>query len=363
MTKILPPGSTIGILGGGQLGRMLALAAATLGYRCHILTPEADSPASQVAAATLVAEYDDVAALDRFAAGIDVATYEFENIPTEAVDHLAVRVGVHPGSAVLRVTQDRVLEKDFVRQSGGGTADYCKVDNLAELDAGLARLGAPAILKTRRFGYDGKGQAKIDRADGTAAAWNALGQVPCILEAMVPFTCEISVIVARGQDGAIASYVPVENRHANHVLSVTLAPAAISPSLAAEARRIAEAIVAALQPVGVLTVEMFVLPGERLLVNELAPRVHNSGHWTIEACTTSQFEQHIRAVAGLPLGDPARHSNAVMHNLLGDEANDWLKILREPGAKLHLYGKAQARPGRKMGHVTRLLPLGETPKA
>jgi 5-(carboxyamino)imidazole ribonucleotide synthase len=358
----VPPGSTIGILGGGQLGRMIALAAAALGYRCHVFCPEADSPAAQVAAAATVGAFEDEAALEAFAAAVDVVTFEFENIPVATVEWLARRVPVHPGAEVLRVTQDRLLEKDFVRGLGGGTADYGRVDSPADLETALARIGTPAVLKTRRMGYDGKGQAPIPTPAEAPAAWTRLGPAPCIVEAFVPFTMEISVIVGRGADGATAAYVPVENRHERHILATTIAPAPISATIAAAADDLARRIAERLGVVGLLAVEMFVTADGNLLVNELAPRVHNSGHWTIEACTTSQFEQQVRAVCGLPLGSPERHADAVMQNLLGDEAARWPEILRDPAAKLHLYGKAEARPGRKMGHVTRLYPLGQAPR-
>ena len=369
--SLISPGSTIGILGGGQLGRMLALAAAELGYRCHIFSPEADCPASQVAAATTVADYDDHTALDRFAAAIHVATFEFENIPVAAIERVAARIGLHPGAEVLRITQDRLLEKQFAQSHGAETAPYAALSSDAELAAATRSIGAPSVLKTRRLGYDGKGQQIIKAPAAVAGsgalaaamgeAWNALGRTPCVLESFVDFTCELSVVVARNAAGQLAAYVPVENRHSRHILATTIAPAQIPPPLAARAEQLARDIAAALDIVGVLAVEMFVTRDGRLLVNELAPRVHNSGHWTIEACCTSQFEQHIRAVCGLPLGAPDRHANAVMQNLIGDDIERWPAIIADPHNKLHLYGKTEARPGRKMGHVTRLFPLGTTP--
>lgn len=357
----LPPNSTIGILGGGQLGRMLALAAAPLGYRCHVFCPESDSPAAQVAAATTVAAYDDVEALDRFAAQVDAVTLEFENIPVATVERVAARVPVRPGAAVLRVTQDRLLEKDFVNALGGATARYAKVDSAADLPTALAVTGVPAILKTRRMGYDGRGQARIDRAGDAPAAFERLGRLPCIVEQLVPFEREISVIVARGVDGIARSYVPVENRHEHHILAATLAPARIPVALAQAAEALARLIAERLDVTGLLAVEMFVTTEGGVLVNELAPRVHNSGHWTIEACLVSQFEQAIRAAAGLPLGDPARHSDAIMRNLIGDEVARVAGLLATPGVRVHLYGKAEVRPGRKMGHATSLYPLGGRP--
>ncbi len=350
--KTLGPGATVGILGDGQLGRMLALAAARLGLRTHVFGQETDSPAAQVATVATLAAYDDLAALDRFAAEVDVVTLEFENIPTATLDHLAPQVPTRPGAHVLRVTQDRLLEKDFVTASGGTTAGYRAVDSLADLQAALGALGLPAVLKTRRFGYDGKGQVKISNLDEAAAAWARLGPAPCILEAWVPFERELSVIVARGPDGRLASYVPVENRHEHHILSLTLAPAAIAPDVAATATGIAEAIATRLDVTGLLAVEMFLTADNSVIVNELAPRTHNSGHWTIEGAVTSQFEQQLRAVCGLALGSPAVIAPAEMRNLIGDDAHDWPKYLADPRAKLHLYGKAEARPGRKMGHVT-----------
>ena len=353
---IIAPGGTLGILGGGQLGRMTALAAAALGYRCHIFCPEADSPAMQVAAAATVAAYDDVEALDAFAAAIDVATYEFENIPAAGVERLAARVPVRPGVAPLYLAQNRVREKDFLNGAGAPTAPYRAVGDAAAVATALDEIGRPAVLKSAAFGYDGKGQVKIDAASDPASCWAEMGGGEGILEGFVDFAMEISVILARGLDGSAAAYVPVENRHRRHILDVTVAPATIAPELAAEATAIATRTAAALDLVGLLAVEMFVTRDDRLLVNEIAPRPHNSGHWTIDACATSQFEQFVRAVCGLPLGDPERHADAEMTNLLGDDIDAWPAILGEPGARLHLYGKREARPGRKMGHVTRLSP-------
>ena len=358
----IPPGSTIGILGGGQLGRMTALAAAELGYRCHIFCPDADSPAAQVAADATVAAYDDAAALARFAAAVDVVTFEFENIPAATVAGLAGSVPVRPGVAVLRITQDRLSEKDFVRSTGAVTAPYAPLSAAGDIAAAIDAVGPRGVLKTRRFGYDGKGQRMVGGAAETAAAWRELGEAACILEGFVDFAGEISVLVARGLDGQIAAYIPVENRHRHHILDRTIAPARIAADVAAEADRVARHIAEQLGVVGLLAVEMFVTRDGRVLVNELAPRVHNSGHWTIEACATSQFEQLVRAVCGLPLGSPERHSNAVMQNLIGDDVTRWPALLADPANKLHLYGKAEARPGRKMGHVTRLYPLGTLPE-
>jgi len=352
----LPPGSVIGILGGGQLGRMTALAAARLGYRCHILTPERDAPASQVSAATTLAAYDDAAALARFAQAVQVVTYEFENIPHAPVAALEALVPVRPSAAVLRTAQDRLLEKEFLNRHGVATTAFRPVADRAGLDRALAALPPPAILKTARLGYDGKGQSLLRRPADADAAWAAIGAGPAILEAVVDFACEVSVVVARGLDGHVATYVPVENQHRHHILDRTIAPAHIAPELAMKAEAIAHHIAETLGLVGVLAVEMFVTRDDRILVNELAPRPHNSGHWTIDACATSQFEQLVRAVCGLPLGSAERHADAVMQNLIGDAVARWPEYLRDPAARLHLYGKAEARPGRKMGHVTYLSP-------
>jgi 5-(carboxyamino)imidazole ribonucleotide synthase len=354
----LPPGSVIGIVGGGQLGRMIALAAARLGYRCHILAPEPDSPAAQVTSLATVASYDDAAALERFAAGVDVVTMEFENLPVEALAALARVRPVRPAPAVLAICQDRREEKTFLGRIGVPIAPYVTVASARSLDHALAELGRPALLKTARLGYDGKGQVRIDAGMELDDARAAVAATPCILEGLVDFEREISVITARGQDGAKASYVPVENRHREQILVQTIAPARIAADLAEEAQALAERVAAALDLVGLLAVEMFVTRDRRLLVNELAPRPHNSGHWTIDACAVSQFEQLVRAVCGLPLGEPGRFADAVMDNLLGTEVERWPAILAEPGARLHLYGKGAIRPGRKLGHVTRVSRMG-----
>ncbi|WP_159715015.1 5-(carboxyamino)imidazole ribonucleotide synthase [Geminicoccus flavidas] len=358
----IPPGSTIGILGGGQLGRMTALAAARLGYRCHIFAPDAEAPAALVSAAYTRAAFDDRAALDRFADAVDVVTLEWENVPTVAVERLAERVPVRPGAAALAICQERVAEKRFVQGLGIEVTPFAAVGNAAELDRAAADIGLPAVLKTTRLGYDGKGQTTLrDQAD-LEGALERIGGGPAILEAFVAFDFELSVVTARGTDGSQASFDPVENRHAKHVLALTLAPARLSAAQRDQAIMIAERIAQALDLVGVLGVEMFCTTDGRLLVNELAPRPHNSGHWTMDACRTDQFEQLVRAVCGLPLGDPARHHDAIMRNLLGAEADAWAGILAKPGDRLHLYGKAQAKPGRKMGHVNRLYPLGGRPE-
>ncbi|OJY35888.1 MAG: 5-(carboxyamino)imidazole ribonucleotide synthase [Rhizobiales bacterium 65-9] len=359
MIRGLKPGDVIGVLGGGQLGRMLALAAAPLGLKTHIYAPEADSPAFDVCAARTVAAYDDTAALTRFAEAVDAVTYEFENIPAETAAFLETKAILRPGARALATAQDRLNEKTLARELGIATPAFAAVDDLAGLRAALAGIGAPSVLKTRRFGYDGKGQARIMDASEAESAWEAIGRAPAILEGFVPFTREISVIAARGADGAFVPFPICDNEHRNHILSVTRAPALIAPALVAEAVSAARRIAEKLDYVGVLAVELFVAPhgqGEQVLFNEIAPRVHNSGHWTIEGAVASQFEQHVRAVAGWPLGSAAMTGReAVMHNLIGDEAGRWRALLAEGGAHLHLYGKAEARPGRKMGHVTRVI--------
>ena len=355
-------GATIGILGGGQLGRMLALAAAPLGYRCHIFSPEPDGPAAQVSAAETVAAYDDRAALDAFGAAVDVVTTEFENVPADALGRLGRAVPVRPGARSLRVAQNRIAEKDFVRRLGLETTPYAKVEVGADNAAADARIGRPAVLKTQTLGYDGKGQVVLAAGDDLLMAWrDALGGQPAILEAFAPIEREVSVVVARAADGATASFDPVENRHINGILDLTLAPANLPPALAVEARDGAERVAQALDHVGVLCVEFFVTQEGRLLVNEIAPRVHNSGHWTIEGCETSQFAQHVRAVCGLPLGSTARRANAAMKNLIGADVEHWRALAADPTAHLHLYGKAETRAGRKMGHVTWLGPLDAPP--
>lgn len=364
MSFPLPPNATIGIIGGGQLGRMSAMAAARLGYRCHILTPEADSPAAQVAHAVTIADYEDPSALRAFAAAVDVITFEFENISADGLSLLEHLKPVRPSPAVLRISQYRIAEKTFLNQTGIATAPWRPVANAAELDAAIAAIGLPAVLKTTRFGYDGKGQVLLRTQDDAARAFAELGAGPLILEGFVDFAQEISVIVARGADGTTAAFDTVENRHRDHILDLTLAPAPIAEATAAEAQRIARRIAEGLSLIGLLAVEMFVDARGKVLVNELAPRPHNSGHWTIDACPASQFELHIRAVAGLPLHPAIRHSDAVMKNLVGPEETAlWPEILAMPGLIPHLYGKAEARPGRKMGHVTRLFPHGALPGA
>jgi len=355
----LPPGSTVGILGGGQLGRMLALAAARLGMRCHIYCPDPDSPAFEVAAARSVAAYADRAALAAFAAAVDVVTYEFENVEVAAAEVLQTEVAVRPGPRALQVSQDRVTEKAFLRDLGIGTAPFAAVTDAAALQAAIAEIGVPAVLKTRRFGYDGKGQVVI-RADAEAGAlYAAIGGQPAILEGFVPFAREVSVMAVRGTDGQVLTYDPAENVHRGGILRTSTVPARIARATADEAARIAALILNELDYVGAIGVEFFLVgegEGEQLLVNEIAPRVHNSGHWTEDACHVSQFENHIRAVAGWPLGATRRYCDAVMTNLIGADADGWHELAADPEARLHLYGKRESRPGRKMGHVNRLVP-------
>jgi len=352
------PGATIGILGGGQLGRMTALAAANLGYRCHIFCQSADEPAAQIATRTTLAAFDDNEALDAFAAEIDVATLEFENVPIETLERVAARVPVHPAPSVQAVAQNRLREKTFANDLGIATAPFRAVSSAAELAAAIAEIGTPAVLKTVRFGYDGKGQVGIDATTDPVVAWADSGAGPDtdggILEGFVDFDLEISVIVARTANGETAAFVPVENRHRNHILDETIVPAPIPEATAETARNVAIRLCEGLGVVGLLAVEMFVTTGGDVLVNEVAPRPHNSGHWSIDAGRTSQYEQLVRAICGLPLGDPTRRCDAVMKNLIGDEVETWREIISDPQARLHLYGKTETREGRKMGHVTRL---------
>ena len=355
----LPPGAMLGILGGGQLGRMSAMAAARLGYRCHIYAPGADEPGMQVAAARTVAAYEDREALARFANQVDVVTFEFENVPAETVEILARRVPCRPGEKALGICQDRLQEKAFLEGIGVPVAPWRAVRTEAELQAAVAELGLPSVLKTTRLGYDGRGQAVLRHPDDLAAAWARLAPRPLILEGFVPFTLELSAIAARGADGALAVFDATENAHRHHILDISFAPARVAPEIAAAAREHVAAVARGLDLVGLVALEMFLLPDGRLIGNEIAPRPHNSGHWTMDACTASQFEQHIRAVVGLPLGVPDRHHDAVMRNLIGPEGMAaWPGLQGQARIAPHLYGKAEARPGRKMGHANRLLPLG-----
>ncbi|MBV9550626.1 MAG: 5-(carboxyamino)imidazole ribonucleotide synthase [Alphaproteobacteria bacterium] len=354
LEKPVPPGGTIGIIGGGQLGRMMVLAASRLGLKALIFSDVADVPAFQVTPLQLVAPYDDRATLSALANVCHAVTFEFENIPADTMDFLAALVPVRPGAKALATTQDRLTEKSFVASLGLRTAPFFEVSSLEQAREVFGKLNGEGILKTRRFGYDGKGQMRAISGDDAALAFQALKGAPCILEGFVDFAFEASVVAARGADGSFAAYDPPENVHEHHILRRSTVPGRLTPHQAEEAKAIASKIADALDYVGVLAVELFVGKDGALIVNEIAPRVHNTGHWTIEACACSQFEQHIRAVAGWPLGDPARHADAVMENIIGDEVRAW-ESLACSGA-LHLYGKKEAKPGRKMGHVTRLQP-------
>ena len=359
----LAPGSTIGILGGGQLGRMLSQAASRLGFDVVILDPEENSPAGRVSRGQIVAAYDDPTALNVFGRVCDVVTFEFENVPAASVELLAgAGALVAPGPTALAVAQDRVDEKTFLNAVGAPTVAFAPIDSLDDLKAALRTLGVPALLKTRRDGYDGKGQIWIKSAKQAAAALADLDGRPAILEARADFTRELSIIAARGRDGAVAVYPLGENRHSGGVLRTTDAPAAVDAETERRARAIATAVLEGLAYVGVIGIELFEVPGPdggagELLVNEIAPRVHNTGHWTQDGCVCDQFEQHIRALAGWPLGPTAAHARVEMTNLLGDEVDQWRKLAAEPDQRLHLYGKVEARPGRKMAHVNRVRPL------
>ena len=354
----LPPGSTLGIVGGGQLGRMLALAAARLGFDVAVLEREADSPAGRVAAHCIVGAYTDRVALEQLAALASVVTYEFENVPAQAVETLqGLGVETAPGAQALAVAQDRVAEKQFLNANGAPTVAFTAADTADEAMGAAAVMGTPLLMKTRREGYDGKGQRWVEHAADAAAVFEALGGVPVILEAPADFVRELSIIAARGRDGATAIYPLAENHHEHGILRRSLAPALVSPALAEQAERIAARILKGLDYVGVVGIELFELRDGRLLVNEIAPRVHNTGHWTQDGCEVDQFEQHIRAVAGWPLGPTRAIARVEMLNLLGDEAEAWAKLAHEPETRLHLYGKRDAKPGRKMGHVNKLKPL------
>ena len=357
MTESLAPGATIGILGGGQLGRMLSVAAARLGFKTCIFEPGSDCPASHVANYHLKAAYDDEDALHAFAASVDVITFEFENIPAAALDLLGRRAPVRPGRRALKASQDRLVEKAFLSDLGLATAPFAAVDDPEDMAEALAEIGTPGLLKTRRFGYDGKGQARVDTPDAAEAALAEMAGAPAIYEGVVDFSHEVSVIAARGLSGEVACYDPGENVHANGILRSTTVPARLTAAQRTDAALLAGRILNALDYVGVMGVELFVT-GDTLVVNEIAPRVHNSGHWTQAGCAIDQFEQHVRAVAGWPLGDGARHSDVVMENLIGDDMDRLPEILRDLRAGLHLYGKAEVRPGRKMGHVNRVTPQG-----
>lgn len=357
---VLPPGARIGILGGGQLGRMLALAAGALGFDTHIYTPEEDSPAARVSARTTVGAYDDLARVTAFARECDVVTYEFENVPAATAKAVAdAGALLRPGARALEVAQDRLAEKTFAEGIGVAVAPFADVSREGDLEAARARLAqfGKGVLKTRREGYDGKGQRTVSAPGELETAWRDLDGRACVLEAFVPFTRELSVIAARGADGAVAIYPLNENVHRHHILHTTIAPAEATAATRARAEAIARALLEGLDYVGLLTAELFETQDGGLLLNEFAPRVHNSGHWTIEGAACSQFEQHVRAVAGWALGDPSPLFRCEMTNLIGDDVAQWPTLAAEPGAHLHLYGKRQPRPGRKMGHVTRLKPL------
>lgn len=357
MTETIAPGATIGILGSGQLGRMLAMAAARLGIKSHVYAPET-GPTGDVTAHFTMAAYDDAQALARFADSVCLVTYEFENVPAQTAQIIAGYCPVLPGPQALATSQDRLTEKQFLNGLNIDTAPWLQVDDAGSLARAVAQLGRPSILKTRRFGYDGKGQAAIREGSDLAAVFRSLGSAPCVLEGLVPFAREVSVIAARGVGGSFAAWDVCENEHANHILATTRVPAAITGETGRKAIDIVRRIVDGLDYVGVIAVEFFVVEDnqgkETLLVNEIAPRVHNSGHWTIDGATTSQFEQHVRAICGWSLGSTRRHGRIEMNNIIGEDAQRWRQIMGATGACLHLYGKHEARPGRKMGHVTRV---------
>tara|TARA_R100000789_G_scaffold29346_6_gene32904 strand:- start:4468 stop:5541 length:1074 start_codon:yes stop_codon:yes gene_type:complete len=355
MTAPLLPGSTIGILGGGQLGRMLSVAASRLGFKTCIYEPGADCPASHVANFHLQADYDDTKALERFANAVDTITYEFENIPTTALDILEQLRPIHPGREALRISQDRLTEKTFLQDLGLKIAPFAPVDDADSLAQAIDTIGTPSILKTRRFGYDGKGQARLTSPADASKALTDLQGAPAVLEGFVDFTAEISVIAARGTDGRVAAFDPGQNVHQDGILRTTTVPAPLPNSTLTDAVLTAGRILNALDYIGVLGVEFFVTPAG-LLINEIAPRVHNSGHWTQNGCVTDQFEQHIRAVAGWPLGDGSRHSDIHMENLIGDDMDRVPSLAADPKCALHLYGKPDTKPGRKMGHANFLTP-------
>lgn len=359
---LVPPGGTIGILGGGQLGRMLALAAADLGIKACIFANDPQSPAFDVAGAQVCAQFDDLAAIEDFAAQVDVATFEFENIPTQTLTEIAKTKPVLPDASVLQITNDRVLEKQFINEQNIATARYWPIDNLVALESALNETGGTGIMKTRRFGYDGKGQVRIKRLEDAAKNWADIGESPAILEEIIPFDREISVVLARRHNGETAIYDPSENHHENHILSTTTVPAKLGNETMERAIEIAIKIADALDYIGVLAVELFVETigtREHLRVNEIAPRVHNSGHWTMDGALTSQFEQHIRSVCGWPLGAVDRSHDVIMTNLIGNDVDRWAEFANTPDTRLHLYGKREPRPGRKMGHVTQITPRAD----
>ena len=358
MNRIVLPGATIGVLGSGQLGRMLALEARRMGYRVHTLSPGVDTPTGQVADLEVSAEYDDLAAIRAFARGVDVMTFEFENVSTDAADAAAELVPVRPSSSALHITQQRAREKGFLADRGYPVTPFAKAQSLDELAIGLGLVGLPAIVKTAAFGYDGKGQHRIDRIEDGDRVWGLIGHQEAIIESVVAFTHEISVVAARGLEGEFAHYGAIENIHRHHILDLSVSPARVPQGIADEAVHLAHRVMDDLGYVGVLCVEFFVTRDSRLLINEIAPRPHNSGHLTIDACVTSQFEQQVRAVCGLSLGNTTQVKPAAMVNLLGDlwlnGEPDWAAALAMPDVKLHLYGKSDPRVGRKMGHLTAL---------
>ncbi|WP_417807378.1 5-(carboxyamino)imidazole ribonucleotide synthase [Thioclava sp.] len=354
MTEVLAQGAVIGVLGGGQLGRMLSVAASRLGFKTHIFEPGANPPAADVAHAVTTAAYEDEDALRTFAASVDVITYEFENVPTSALDLLETLKPIRPNRRALAISQDRLREKAFLSDLGLRTAPYGAVDDSTDLAEAIAEIGCPAILKTRRFGYDGKGQAVIRSPEDGEAALASLAGAPAVYEGFVAFQSEISVIGARGLDGAIACFDPGQNVHTDGILHTTTVPAAITPSQRTDAVLIAAKILNKLDYVGVIGVELFVTK-DALIVNEFAPRVHNSGHWTQAGCAVDQFEQHIRAITGWPLGDGSRHVDVEMENLIGDDMDRVPDLASKPRTQIHLYGKAEVKPGRKMGHINRIL--------
>jgi 5-(carboxyamino)imidazole ribonucleotide synthase len=366
-TAAILPGAIVGVLGGGQLGRMFAMAARRLGYRVHTLAPEHDTPTGQIADVEIVASYDDVDRIRDFARGVDVVTFEFENVSSAGAHAAAECAVVRPSPDALEIAQHRIREKTFVSAAGVPVAPFAPIRSEADLDAAARAVPFPAVLKTATFGYDGKGQVTVRQAADLPSAWKSLRYSESILEAFIDLDREISVIGARGVDGSLSHFGPIENAHANHILDVSVAPAAVSPSTAAEAVRITEALLDAFQYIGILCIEFFVARDGRLLVNELAPRPHNSGHLTFDACRTSQFEQQLRAICGLPLGSAEMLQPAAMANLLGDlwagGEPDWAAALAFPDVKLHLYGKGAPRPGRKMGHLTALAPTTDAAKA
>lgn len=353
MTNPLPTGATIGILGGGQLGRMLSVAASRLGLRTHIFEPGANPPAADVAHSVTTADYSDTAALEAFARSVDLVTFEFENIPTEALDTVEAITPIHPNRRALGTSQDRLAEKTFLQEIGLTVAPFADITDTASLEAAIATIGTPAILKTRRFGYDGKGQSRLHAAADAEGALTDMAGAPAVLEGFVDFSIEISIIAARNPQGEIACYDPGENVHRDGILHTTTVPAALPARLRTDAVLLAAKILNTLDYVGVMGVELFVTP-KGLIVNEIAPRVHNSGHWTQNGCAVDQFEQHIRAIAGWPLGDGTRHSDVVMENLIGDDMDRVPELAREAGCAVHLYGKVETKAGRKMGHVNRI---------